>query len=128
MERRVSAIDVTIETQRQARGLRPSAGIAVSDSGPGNVAKEETASSLRFLTREELAEALQVSLRTVDSMVREENLPHMRLKGNLVRFYLPDVVRHLTATALTAKRRWPGAKAIVERRVPRAEFQKGARR
>jgi len=79
---------------------------------PSGEAENQRASAdrLRFLTREELAEALQVSVRTIDAMVLEEGLPHLRLKGFLVRFYLPDVVRHLTATALTAKRRWPGVK------------------
>jgi excisionase family DNA binding protein len=60
---------------------------------------------MRLLTREELAEVLKVSLRTVDAMVAAEEIPHIRMRGNLVRFYLPDVVRHLTATALTSKRR-----------------------
>jgi excisionase family DNA binding protein len=59
---------------------------------------------LRFLTREELAEVLQISIRTVDAMVAAEEIPCVRLRGAIVRFYLPDVVRHLTATALTRKR------------------------
>ncbi len=79
---------------------------SASDEAPSS--KIEFAPPLRLLTREELAEALQVSVRTIDAMVLEEGLPHLSLKGFLVRFYLPDVVRHLTATALTAKRRWPG--------------------
>ena len=59
---------------------------------------------LRFLTREELAEILQISIRTVDAMVAAGELPCVRLRGAIVRFYLPEVVRHLTATALTRKR------------------------
>ena len=80
----------------------------------------------RFLTREELAGALQVSLRTVDTMVLAGEIPHLRLKGYLVRFYLPDVVRHLTATALTCKRRWPGARPQArEIRGPKSEVRGG---
>ena len=64
--------------------------------------------AVRFLTRHELAEALKVSVRTVDTMLAGGEIPHLRLHGNFVRFYLPDVVRHLTATALVSKRRWAG--------------------
>jgi excisionase family DNA binding protein len=64
--------------------------------------------AIRFLTREELAEALKISVRTVDTMVAGGEIPHLRLHGNFIRFYLPDVVRHLTATALISKRRWAG--------------------
>ena len=64
--------------------------------------------AVRFLTREELAEALKISVRTVDTMVSVGEIPHLRLHGNFIRFYLPDVVRHLTATALISKRRWAG--------------------
>jgi excisionase family DNA binding protein len=82
----------------------------------------------RFLTREELAGALQVSLRTVDTMVLAGEIPHLRLKGYLVRFYLPDVVRHLTATALTCKRRWPGARPQArEVRSPKSEVRGGTK-
>ena len=56
------------------------------------------------MTREELAEALKVSLRTVDRMVAEGEISAVRLRGTLVRFYLPDVVRQLVATAMTRKR------------------------
>jgi hypothetical protein len=44
-------------------------------------------------------------------MVAFEEIPCVRLRG-VVRFYLPDVVRHLTATALTRKN---GRGANVER-------------
>ncbi len=64
--------------------------------------------AIPFLTREELAEALKISLRTLDTMVSLGEVPHLRLHGNFIRFYLPDVVRHLSATALISKRRWAG--------------------
>ena len=68
----------------------------------------------RLLTREELAEVLKISVRTVDAMVGAGEIPHLRMRGNLVRFYLPDVVRHLTATALTRKRgrTWQSATSV----------------
>lgn len=55
------------------------------------------------VTREELAVALKISLRLVDKMVADEDVPCMTPGGDLVRFNLPDVVRHLTATAGTRK-------------------------
>ena len=74
------------------------------------------AEAIRFLTREELAEALKVSVRTVDTMVAGGEIAHLRLHGNFIRFYLPDVVRHLTATALISKRRWAGPRRKVGKR------------
>ncbi len=47
------------------------------------------------LTREELAAALQVSVRTVDRMVTAGDIPVMDLGEDLVRFYLPDVLEAL---------------------------------
>ena len=49
------------------------------------------------------AAALRVSPRTIQEMVSAEEIPVVRIRG-AVRFYLPDVVRCLTATALTSKR------------------------
>jgi len=37
-------------------------------------------------------------------MLAEDELPHLRLRGSAVRFYLPDVIRGLAATAATRKR------------------------
>src|SRR5215469_17351002 len=62
------------------------------------------ASETRFLTTEQLAEVLQVCTRTVERMVALEEIPVVRLCEGVLRFYLPDVVRRLTATALTRKR------------------------
>ncbi len=67
---------------------------------------------LGFLTREELAEVLKVSVRTVDRMLADGEITSFRVRTTLVRFYLPDVVRQLVATALTRKN---GRKAVVER-------------
>ena len=57
-----------------------------------------------LLTRGELAEMLKVSVCTVDRMLADGEIPHIRIRGALVRFYLPDVVRQLVANALTRKR------------------------
>jgi hypothetical protein len=59
---------------------------------------------LRLLTRTELADALQVSPRTVDRMQADGEITPVVLRGYLVRFYLPDVVRQLMARALISKR------------------------
>ena len=77
----------------------------------------------KFLTRHELAEVLKVSVRTVDTMAGGE-IPHLRLHGNFIRFYLPDVVRHLSATALVSKRRWAGPGRKAECGVQSAECRK----
>ena len=52
------------------------------------------------VTRKGLAEVLQVSVRTVDEMVAKEEITPLRPGGVLVRFYLPDVLRQLTAAAV----------------------------
>ena len=59
---------------------------------------------LRLLTRTELADALRVSPRTVDRMMADGDITPVILRGYLVRFYLPDVVRQLMARALISKR------------------------
>ena len=62
------------------------------------------AAPLRLLTRTELADALRVSSRTVDRMLADREITPVILRSNLVRFYLPDVVRQLMARALISKR------------------------
>ncbi len=57
-----------------------------------------------LLTKEELALALKVSVHTVDRMLSEEELQCIKLRGFLVRFYFPEVVRELLASAATRKR------------------------
>jgi hypothetical protein len=51
-----------------------------------------------------LALALKVSLRTVDLMLADGEITPMRLRGKLVRFYLPDVLQELREKAKTSKR------------------------
>jgi excisionase family DNA binding protein len=58
----------------------------------------------QLLTREELAVVLGVSVHTVDRMLAEEEIPCIRLRGWMVRFYMPEVIRVLVATAATRKR------------------------
>jgi hypothetical protein len=51
-----------------------------------------------------LAQALKVSLRTVDVMLADGEITPMRLRRKMVRFYLPDVLRELREKAKTSKR------------------------
>jgi hypothetical protein len=46
----------------------------------------------------------QVSLRMVDMMLADGEITPMRLRGKLVRFYLPDVLQELREKAKTSKR------------------------
>ncbi len=62
--------------------------------------KAEIGEGQEFLTRKELAAVLKVSVRTVDEMVAVGEITPIRPRGVLVRFYLPDVVRELTAAAV----------------------------
>lgn len=59
----------------------------------------------QFFTRQELAEALRVSVSLLDVMVRNGELTCLRIRGNLVRFYGPHVVRDLEAASASGKRR-----------------------
>jgi excisionase family DNA binding protein len=63
----------------------------------------ETQVTERLLTRTELAQALRVAVRTIDEMLAANEIPVVRIR-NAVRFYLPDVVRSLTANAVMSKR------------------------
>jgi hypothetical protein len=47
---------------------------------------------------------LKVSLRMVDMMLTDGEITPMRLRGKLVRFYLPDVLQELRENAKTSKR------------------------
>ncbi len=59
----------------------------------------------QFFTRKELAEALRISVSLLDVMVRSGELTCFRIRGYLVRFYFPDVVRDLKAASASGKRR-----------------------
>jgi hypothetical protein len=52
----------------------------------------------------QLALELKVSLRMVDMMLADGEITPMRLRGKLVRFYLPDVLQELREKAKTSKR------------------------
>jgi hypothetical protein len=45
---------------------------------------------------------LDVSLRLVDLMLADGEITPMRLRGKLVRFYLPDVLQELREKAMTS--------------------------
>jgi excisionase family DNA binding protein len=57
-----------------------------------------------LLTRAELALALKVSISTLDRMLADQEITPVRLRGKLVRFYLPDVMKELRSRAGTSKR------------------------
>ena len=65
----------------------------------GSVNRQDT-----LLTREQLAVELKVSLRLVELMLADGEITPMRLRGKLVRFYLPDVLQELREKAKTSKR------------------------
>ena len=60
-----------------------------------------------FLTKPQMAGVLQVSVRTVTSMMANGELPFLRFQGRLIRFRLEDVQRQFTEKALVCN----GAKA-----------------
>jgi hypothetical protein len=57
-----------------------------------------------LLTKVQLALSLKVSLTTVDLMLADGDITPVRLRGKLVRFYLPDVFQELREKAKTSKR------------------------
>ena len=57
-----------------------------------------------LLTRQGLAEALCISVSTVDRMLADGEITPVRLRGKLVRFCLPDVIAELKQKAQTSKR------------------------
>ena len=59
--------------------------------------RERSGEVEKFLTRRELAALLKVSVRTIDEMVAADEITPVRPHGPLVRFYVPHVVRELTA-------------------------------
>jgi excisionase family DNA binding protein len=70
--------------------------------------KGESEAGARFLTRRELAGVLKVSVRTVDEMVAAKEITPVRPHGPLVRFYLPHVIRELTAAAAARMQKLKG--------------------
>lgn len=58
-----------------------------------------------MLTKEEIAPRLKVSVRTIEQWQHDGQLPFLKL-GQVVLFYWPEVVRHLTAN-FTVRRSLP---------------------
>src|SRR5437016_1842728 len=65
-----------------------------------------------FFTRQQLAEALRISVSLVDLMVRRGEMTCLRVRGNFVRFYLPHVIRDLAAASAVSKRRFTRVKNV----------------
>ncbi len=53
-----------------------------------------------FLTKEQLASALQVSVRCITKMMKRRELPYLKLSYRMVRFRLDAVAQRLTEAAL----------------------------
>jgi excisionase family DNA binding protein len=86
--------------------------LKVAHGEVGGHSPADAGKGLRLLTREELAETLGVSVRTVHRMLADGEITPVRVRERLIRFYLPDVVRELVVTAMTRKH---GRGAGVER-------------
>lgn len=87
-------------TKTDLRVVRCAERVAQDETLKAEILKAERGPETRFLTRGDLAAVLKVSVRTVDEMVAAEQITPVRPGGVLVRFYLPDVVRELTARAV----------------------------
>ena len=67
-----------------------------SPSSPGEPPQASSSGTTEaFLTRQELAGVLKVSVRTIDRMVAKGRIPACRFGANTVRFDLPDVLAAL---------------------------------
>ncbi len=90
-------------TKTEVRVARCAERVAAGEKLKPETLKTEMGTEAKFLTRRELAGVLKVSVRTVDAMVAAGEITPVRIRGVLVRFYLPDVVRELTAAAVMGK-------------------------
>jgi excisionase family DNA binding protein len=86
-------------TKTDLRVVRCAERVAQDETLKAEILKAERGPETKFLTRADLAAVLKVSVRTVDEMVADEEITPVRPHGPLVRFYLPNVVRELTAAA-----------------------------
>ena len=87
-------------TKTELRVVRCAELLAQAEKLEAETLRGEGAAEIKFLTREDLAGLLQCSVRTVDEMVANEEITPVRPGGVLVRFYLPNVIRELTAAAV----------------------------
>lgn len=87
-------------TKTEVRLARCAERVAVDEGLRAEALKAEIEAKGAVVTRRGLAVVLKVSVRTVDEMVAKGEITPMRPGGVLVRFYLPDVVRQLTAAAV----------------------------
>ena len=87
-------------TKTEARLARCAERLAEWNAGQQREASADGLPIRAVVTRKGLAEVLLVSVRTVDEMVAKGEITPMRPGGVLVRFYLPDVLRQLTAAAV----------------------------
>jgi len=87
------------QTKTDVRLARCAERVAVDEELKAESLQAELEAKGAIVTRRGLAAVLKVSVRTVDEMVAAEEITPLRVRG-LVRFFLPDVVRQLTAAAV----------------------------
>ena len=95
-------------TKTDLRVVRCAERLAQDETLKAEILKAERGPETKILTRADLAAVLKVSVRTVDEMVAAEQITPVRPGGVLVRFYLPDVVRQLTAAAVARLEKMKG--------------------
>jgi excisionase family DNA binding protein len=86
------------QTGKNLRGQRTSSSAAWLLSQPSaglHMRSESKGRGVECLTRPDLAKVLQVSLRTVDRMIADGEIPVRRVRGKIVRFLYEDVEDYL---------------------------------
>lgn len=91
-------------TKTEVRLARCAERAATNEKLKAEILKAEMEAGGAVVTRRGLAAVLKCSVRTVDEMVSAGEITPVRPGGKLVRFYLPDVVRELTAAAVARLR------------------------
>jgi excisionase family DNA binding protein len=86
-------------TRRTSSGQRPPS----PQRGEGTLIASLPTGQI-YLTKAQMAAVLQVSIRTIGSMMASGELCFLRLKGRFIRFRLEDVQRQLNETALVCNR------------------------
>jgi hypothetical protein len=67
--------------------------VSASHKSP-NAQTPQTEAAGEFLNKQEVADRLKVTIRTVENWQRAGLLPHLKI-SNAIRFHWPDVVEHL---------------------------------
>jgi len=57
-----------------------------------SVGPEQSPAELQLINKRQLAEAMKVSIRTVDNWISSKRIPFVRLSARCIRFHLPSVM------------------------------------